>query len=227
MPLDFNGFQTYFNQVDSVDRSRTPVILFHGFGANGQDLLGLEQVLGPGYQVICPQAPLDLSSMMGFPGAYAWFPLHSGMIEPGKPVDMSAMQIPDKAQLLNNLSSWLESLLAEEPDQIYLGGFSQGSMLAYHLYDCLPAKWQNKIHLSLLSTHPIEIDSLSSSDSFKQTRIFQSHGFSDQVLPFDQATTMAKNFEEWGAKLEFTSFAGGHEIPMDVLQKWCGFIKQK
>ncbi len=106
------------------------VVFLHGYGANGQDLLGLAAPLGehmPDTVFLAPDAP---NVCGGNPLGFEWFPIPwlDGSSEKIANVEM--------AKSLDDLSAWLDKVMAEEgvtPAQTVLLGFSQGTMMSLHL----------------------------------------------------------------------------------------------
>jgi phospholipase/carboxylesterase len=102
------------------------VVLVHGYGADGQDLLGLAnhwQGLLPTVAFAAPNAP---TRVPGSPG-YQWFPI--SRIDPHemqKGVEVAGPQ----------LDEYLDGELARlglPPENLALAGFSQGTMLSLHV----------------------------------------------------------------------------------------------
>jgi len=112
------------------------VILLHGYGAPGDDLVPLAPALSavPGTRFLFPAAPLSLEP--AFPAARAWWHVdweaRERQIRTTGSIDLSG-DVPDGlpaarawvSGLLDNLSAVLEV-----PGPVILGGFSQGAMLA-------------------------------------------------------------------------------------------------
>ena len=61
----------------------------------------------------------------------------------------------------------------------------------------------------------------------KGSNIIMSHGEADQVLPHKGSIMLQSFFEENGIKTQFVSFRGGHEIPMQVIQKMKSYILER
>ena len=102
------------------------VVLVHGYGADGQDLIGLAshwQALLPSTAFAAPNAP---SRVPGGPG-YQWFPISR--------IDPHDMQ--KGAEVAGPvLDAFLDAELARlglPPDKLALVGFSQGTMLSLHV----------------------------------------------------------------------------------------------
>lgn len=102
------------------------VVLVHGYGADGQDLIALGahwQKQMPSVAFAAPNAPQRLE---GSPG-YQWFPISR--------IDPHEMQKGVEAAG-PGLDAYLESELARlglGPDRLALVGFSQGTMLSLHV----------------------------------------------------------------------------------------------
>src|SRR5258708_19165980 len=102
------------------------VVLVHGYGADGQDLIGLAsrwQGLLPTVAFAAPNAP---ARVPGGPG-YQWFPI--SRIDPHEM--QKGVEVAGPA-----LDAYLDGELARlglPPERLALVGFSQGTMLALHL----------------------------------------------------------------------------------------------
>jgi phospholipase/carboxylesterase len=102
------------------------VVLVHGYGADGQDLIGLAQHwqgLLPNVAFAAPNAPMRIP---GGPG-YQWFPISR--------IDPHEMQKGVEAAG-PALDQYLDAELARlglPPERLALAGFSQGTMLSLHL----------------------------------------------------------------------------------------------
>jgi phospholipase/carboxylesterase len=102
------------------------VVLVHGYGADGQDLIGLAQHwqgLLPTVAFAAPNAP---TRVPGSPG-YQWFPISR--------IDPHEMRKGVEAAS-PVLEEYLDAELARlglPPERLALAGFSQGTMLSLHL----------------------------------------------------------------------------------------------
>ena len=103
------------------------VVLLHGYGANGDDLIALADGWRrrlPNAVFVAPNAP---ETIPGMPGSLQWFPLTlrdpteywRGVVAAGLPSTAFSMR------------SWRATGCA--PDRLVLVGFSQGTMLALHV----------------------------------------------------------------------------------------------
>jgi len=102
------------------------VVLVHGYGADGRDLIGLAEHwrdLLPTVAFAAPNAPMRVP---GSPG-YQWFPI--SRIDPHEM--QKGVEVAGPA-----LDEYLDGELARlglTPDRLALVGFSQGTMLSLHL----------------------------------------------------------------------------------------------
>jgi phospholipase/carboxylesterase len=103
------------------------VVLLHGYGADGNDLIGLAphwQKLLPGAAFVAPNAP---DRVPGAPSGFQWFPI--ARIDPHEMRDGVSSAAP-------RIGEFLDAELARlglPPERLVLAGFSQGAMLALHL----------------------------------------------------------------------------------------------
>src|ERR1700753_1927325 len=103
------------------------VVLAHGYGADGNDLIGLApmwQRLLPTVAFVAPNAP---ERCAGSPMGYQWFPISR--------LDPQEMQkgVETAAPIFE---AFLESELARlnlPPERLALVGFSQGTMMSLHV----------------------------------------------------------------------------------------------
>ncbi len=111
------------------------VVLMHGFGASGTDLLGLWRVLAVprSLRFAFPEAPNEIP---GMPGARAWWMLDLARAEQAMsqgPRSYAGEVPPGMEEATDRIVKMLEAMQAElgvPNERLILGGFSQGSMAA-------------------------------------------------------------------------------------------------
>ena len=203
------------------------VVLLHGFGAPGTDLVSLARVLGPNRRYVFPEAPLTLPPMFG-PGR-AWWMLDLEKLQlamlTGVPRDLSVEHpeglVRAREQMLGLLEA-VEAHFGVLRSDIVLGGFSQGAMLscdvALHTDEALRG-------LVLLSGSFVAGDWWRPRmNRLTGQNVFQSHGTQDTVLAISGAEALRDGLEGGGAQVQWHSFRGGHEIPMDVIEALRGYL---
>jgi len=199
------------------------VVLLHGFGAPGTDLVPLWRAIDVPSEVrwAFPAAPLSLGGM--FPGmdSRAWWMIDVMALEramaAGTHRDLSRDTpegLPEaRAQVIETLDALTEEL---SPSELVIGGFSQGAMLALDVALHDDRALAGLIHWS---------GTLLSEDVWKARMpareglpVLQSHGRLDPLLPFDMAERLRDLMVEAGLEVDFVPFRGGHEIPGVVLE---------
>ena len=108
---------------------------------------------------------------------------------------------------------------------LIIGGFSQGAMIATEVFLKAPATPAGLICLS--GTMMSKAQWTEYAANRKGSNVLMSHGEADQILPHKGSVMLQKFFEENGIKTQFVSFRGGHEIPMQVIQKMKSYISER
>jgi phospholipase/carboxylesterase len=195
---------------------RPLVVLLHGFGAPGTDLVTLHRVLRApeGTRFAFPAGPVDLGPMFGGDARAWWFiDLEERMRRMARGEARDPNEVPEGMdQASTQVAAWIESVRGASP--LVLGGFSQGAMLA--------------LEVALrLQTPPDGIALMSSTllaaarqqpllPKLASVPIFQSHGREDAILAFQDAEKLHAHLQ--GTQAEFLPFRGGHEIPELVIR---------
>jgi phospholipase/carboxylesterase len=205
------------------------VILLHGFGAPGDDLVSLADVLNvpAGTRFVFPEGPLSLS--FGPRDARAWWLIDMARIA----ADQAAGRIRDLSnEIPKGLAPARETMLAflkeverkldADPRTTILGGFSQGAMLSCDVMLRTAQPYAGLIQLSGTLLAAQEWGPLL--QKRKGLPVFQSHGMQDELLPYVGAERLRDTLTHAGLSVEWHSFRGGHEIPRSILQRLGPFI---
>jgi len=205
------------------------VILLHGFGAPGDDLVPLaDWITAPtGTRFIFPEGPLSLS--MGFGDSRAWWIIDMARLE----ADRAAGRLRDLSNEvprgLQQARQALESFLAALPRAMpidytnsVIGGFSQGAMLTCDLVMRTAQPVAGLVQLS--STLLAKQDWRPTVARRTGLPVFQSHGTQDQILPYVMAERLRDELTQAGLAVEWHNFRGGHEIPELVLRRLSAFL---
>jgi phospholipase/carboxylesterase len=207
------------------------VILLHGFGAPGTDLVGLEHSLNPGKatRYIYLQAPHTLPGMSGPGAGRAWWHIDMMALQVARMTgqhDELAAQVPDGlAEAREALDAAIEALVKEQSldlSRTVVGGFSQGAMLSCDWTLRSEAPVCGLIQLS--GTVICEADWKSLLPKRAGLAVFQSHSPDDQVLPYSLAERHRGSLDGAGLPVTFVEFRGGHGISPDVLQGLSAFL---
>jgi len=220
--------------VDTKARDvETIVVMMHGFGAPGEDLVGLENVLGAkeGTLFVFPKANLTFSELYGAPpflDARAWWKLDLERIERARETggirDLTRERPEGLDAARARVVSVLDALEALHPRaKVVLGGFSQGAMLAC---DVALREGRSLAGLVLLSgTLLCEDEWTALFPKLAPLPVFQSHGTRDDVLPFVFAERLRDGLRSAGVKVDWVSFDGGHGIVDEVLSGLGAFLR--
>jgi len=207
------------------------VILLHGFGAPGDDLVPLADVINvpTGTRWLFPEAPLSLN--MGFGDSRAWWIIDFARIQEdraaGRIRDLS-IEVPQGLALARErFLTFLKEIPRQLPvdfKKTIIGGFSQGAMLTCDamLHTDYPFAGLVQLSGNLLAQtvwNPLM-------PKRKGLPVFQSHGMQDDILPHIGAERLRDALTKSGLMVEWHSFRGGHEIPELVLRALSTFLKQ-
>jgi phospholipase/carboxylesterase len=205
------------------------VILLHGFGAPGDDLVPLAEMMNvpPETRWVFPEGPLPLS--MGYGDACAWWMIDMAQLEAdraaGRVRDLSGEVPPGLPQAREALEAFLATVPRVMPidyTTTVIGGFSQGAMLACDVVMRTAFPFAGLVQLS--SSLLAKQEWRSSVGKRAGLPVFQSHGTQDPILPYVMAERLRDELTHVGLSVEWLSFDGGHEIPDPVLNRLSGFI---
>ncbi len=206
------------------------VVLMHGFGAPGGDLVGLWRALrvAPEVRFVFPAAPLTLPPMYG--DGRAWWMIDmerlQGALAAGQARDFLSEDPPGLPNARDHAMRMLDAVekeLGVEGSNILLGGFSQGAMLSC---DIAFRTGRPVAGLVLLSGALIAAKEWRPRmETRRGMRVFQSHGKRDPLLPFGVAQVLRDDMVNAGINVTWVEHGGQHEIPMPVLDKLGPFIQ--
>ena len=203
------------------------VMILHGFGADMNDLASLHSHLDPDakFNWIFPNGIIKVPIGPHVSGR-AWFPIRMAEIEAaamrGEVLDL-ADSIPDGLLDAEKRVKSLIQCLRIEPNQLILGGFSQGAMMTCQVGLTMDADLAGMI---LFSGSCINLKAWQK-DAAKHRAIpfIQSHGMEDPILGFRHAERLHSVLTAAGLKGQFLSFKGFHEIPLPVIRETAKFLK--
>ncbi len=215
--LELAGLITHV--VGPADAATTCVLL-HGFGAPGDDLVAVAGEIDAPVRFVFPEAPLELGGLYG--DARAWWLLDLARLEDelrrGAARDRRD-EVPDGlASARGHVMRWVDQLEARfslAANQLVLGGFSQGAMLALDVALHRAAPPGGLILMS--GTLIAESTWLPRMPSLAGIPVMLSHGRHDGLLPFSVAEVLRDRLTAAGAQVDWQPFPGGHEIPRTVL----------
>ena len=182
----------YLVREPKIEISEPPLlIMLHGYGSNEQDLFSFADELPDELLIISARAPLS----MGF-GSYAWYTIHFDA-PAGKFSD-----IPEAIKAKETITRFLDEIndhFEYDNNNVFLLGFSQGTILSYSVALSHPEKVHHVIALSGYINNELLPKQLYKSD-FKNLDFFISHGTVDQVIPVDWGRKAKPFLDKLGVK---------------------------
>lgn len=215
---------------------RLAVVLCHGFGASGEDLVGLAepliQLIGERAEEIAfifPAAVLSLADR-GMPGGRAWWWIDlDRLLNMPSPETLRAFRtdrpagMADATTKLLQLVSEVQQEWQLTPSQIVLGGFSQGSMIATDAALTMP---EPPAALIIYSGALIcEAEWKERAARLANTKIIQSHGRRDPILHISQGLALRDALTAGGCQPKYLEFNGFHEIHPAVINATADLLK--
>lgn len=205
------------------------VILLHGFGAPGDDLVPLAEFMAvpTGTRFLFPEGPLSLS--FGYGDAKAWWLIDMARIEAdraaGRVRDLSGevpRGLPAVREAVDAFLNQLSRVMPIDFKKTVIGGFSQGAMLTCDTVMRTALPFAGLVQLS--GTLIAKQDWRPSVGKRAGLPVFQSHGAHDPILPYVMAERLRDELTKAGLPVEWHNFRGGHEIPEPVLQRLGAFL---
>jgi phospholipase/carboxylesterase len=170
------------------------MVMLHGLGDSIEGYRWLPEAMDlPWLNYLLVNAPDD------YFGGYSWFDLN----------DMAPGVLRSRRMLVH----LLDDLRAKQipPEQITLGGFSQGSLLAVDVGLRYPDLLAGLVGIS---GWIFEIENLLKelSPMAKQQRLLVTHGEYDPLVPFAQVREQIKTLNAAGLRVDWREFAKDHSI---------------
>lgn len=210
--------------------AREPVVvLLHGFGAPGDDLVPFGRALSApeGTRFAFPEGPLGLGREYG--GGRAWWAID--MDERMARLALGQHDIDRVPEGLDAARSKVDEILGEvqrtlrpSATKLVLGGFSQGAMLSL---DVALRTSRELAGLVLMSgTHIAAHEWAPRFEARRGLPVFMSHGEADELLPFSVAERLRDTIAAHGMPVDWVSFRGGHGIPPNVVHAASAFLRR-
>lgn len=193
------------------------VVLLHGWGANGDDLIGLAPYLAPalpGALFLSPNAPFPCDAN---PMGLQWFSFE----DRGEAALLGGLRLA--ASLVD---AFLDETLAAHgltPDRLALVGFSQGTMLSLHVAPRRREPIAGVVGYSGALMSP----ALLAQEIVSRPPLLLVHGQADPVVPAQSTLAAAEAFKAAGVAVETLLRPGlPHSIDQAGLQAAQGFLRR-
>lgn len=192
------------------------VLMLHGYGANGDDLIGLAQPLSqvlPDAHFASPNAPYPCQANPF--GGFQWFDVWQGE---------GADRLTQVRQAAATIDAFIDSELARlglDDARLAFLGFSQGTMLSLHA-----GLRRRKSPAGILGySGRLESPEILADEITVRPPVLLVHGEEDQMLSVDLMDQAAARLTECGVKVETHRCPGvGHGIDADGVRLGAGFL---
>jgi phospholipase/carboxylesterase len=194
--------------------SHPTLILLHGRGADEEDLLGLASYLDERFLIVSVRAPYEFQ----FGGGFTWY----DVAEIGTPEPTMFKSSYDK------LTAFIDDALAQYPvdkSQVYLLGFSMGTVMSYALSLTRPTMFRGVVANSGYVPEGTHLKFLWS--QVASTEFFVTHGTHDPVIPVQLGRRAKQLLEDAHARFEYKEYPMGHEISQESLDDAGNWLTQR
>ena len=196
------------------------LVLLHGLGADAMDLAGIADHLslpaGRCLRIVLPDAPVRPVTVNGGMPMRAWYD-----IDPAGGLDSGRDDIEASVAELCTLVKRERDAGAE---RIFVGGFSQGGVIALEtlLTTELPL-----LGAVALSTYLHDAEHAEERVAFRNAGapIFAAHGRGDAMIPIQRAALSRTKLEALGYAVSWHEYPMGHEVclpELEALGSWLG-----
>lgn len=212
-----------FHEYCEVKKPKYLVVFLHGYGANGINLLDLAyefRATLPEAHFISPNGIQPWEG--GFPDAYQWFSLESGLN--GLDLNVMAQEIRNSNKILEDFINHQLERFDLKPENLFIIGFSQGAMMALYQGLIQDRKAAGIIAFSGKLVLPEAIGQ----KTLSKPEICLIHGEKDHIVPFANFVDAKKTLEK--EQIPFESHAISnleHSIDMNGVQAAKNFIKKQ
>jgi phospholipase/carboxylesterase len=192
------------------------VVLIHGYGSNGDDLISLARAIQPALPnaaFVAPNAPSQIPNMAA---AYQWWPIETFSMAERAAGAAGAAPVLDAFLTAETETAGLPS------DRVLLVGFSQGTMMALHVGLRRLKPVAGIIGISGMLVAPDQLEA----DIRSRPPVLLIHGTDDEVVPFRSMDLAKTALTAADVPVETHVSPGiGHSIGQDGLATATAFAR--
>ena len=201
----------------SGNKPNALVILIHGYGSNGDDLISLAAMIQPALPdaaFVAPNAPSMIPRMAA---AHQWWPIETFSM---------AESAAGAAAAAPGLDAFITAELEAtglKSDRLLLVGFSQGTMMALHVGLRREQSVAGIVGISGMLVAPDRLEA----DIRSRPPVLLIHGTEDDVVPFRSMDLAATALAAAGVTVETHVSPGlGHSVGQDGLAAATAFARR-
>lgn len=187
----------------TIDENTPLLILLHGYGSNEEDLFSFASELPSNLLIVSARAVQSLGM-----GSYAWYSINFNDTQ-GKFSD-----IPEAIEARETIATFIQEIQSKYqilPNNTFLLGFSQGTILSYSVALNYPKLVQKVIALSGHINPDLLPDDIGTKN-YAELDFFISHGSVDQVIPVEWAKKAPEFLNQLQIKNCYTEYPVGHGV---------------
>jgi phospholipase/carboxylesterase len=213
-------WKIYHHGPESGGTPKSAVLMLHGVGSNGRDLIGLAPHLArnlPDTVFLSPDGlqPFDMVPGFAMEDAFQWFSLQSRA-----PADLMA-EATASFPAVNELIDRVADEFKISPSKIALLGFSQGTMMA--LFTAL--RRQAPV-AGVLGYSGILLDE-TGFDGFQKMPVCLIHGQADDVVAFTHHGEAVTRLQQAGYDVDSLAIPHlPHSIDMSGIERGAAFLQR-
>ncbi|WP_326983557.1 dienelactone hydrolase family protein [Chryseobacterium sp. MYb264] len=208
--------ETLLYKVREAQGGEKPVlvILLHGYGANEDDLQPIAQYFPENYIVVTPQAPYKIGQQN-----YQWY---TGEKDKDGGFGAKTDELSSSIQKVETLVKDLQNQYKVSASRTFIGGFSQGANMSYHLglKDPSLCKGIGVLSGTIFSSLQKEHEK----DKASSLKIFIGHGNLDDRIPYTEAVHSKNWLDQHHFESELHTYTGmSHSISPEEVQDFISF----
>jgi len=208
----------YTVRQPKTEQENPPVlILLHGYGSNEEDLFSFASELPDELLIVSARAPYDMNF-----GGFAWYAITLDAN------DEKFSDLHEARQSLTKIATFIDYIKTTyqtAPNNTFLLGFSQGSILSYALSLNYPNKVNHVIALSGYINNDLVPENVS--DLNITTDYYISHGSVDQVLPVEWARKAPEYLNKSNLQNVYSEYPVGHGVAPQNFYSFKSWIEER
>lgn len=195
------------------------LLMLHGYGSHENDLFSMAPMLHEKCTVVSLRAPLTLPW-----GGFAWYEIDFNNLSTGRMSNVE--QAKESVKKIRNIIPEIHEAYGTDSDNVWLAGFSQGSILSYALSLGYPQEFQKVLAVSGYVLKEMVPDKYKASE-VQHLDFFVTHGTQDDVIPVEWARQSVKMLEQLKLTHQYREYPIGHGISPECFEDMKLWMKER